>query len=358
MDPGKPGPFDDGRRRALAHFEALDDPSERAILTLRFYQGFSLAEIAEKLGLGREELRVRYRAALRKVEASMKAECDPPGRDETPAPDRQEDEPIETVAEVFWEELHRGDEADGTNYRMQYPDLGDDLRRRLALIRLMYKERPAHRSGPPFPLQPSLASTGFRRLVRKAQSGDRRAMDEVLAAMEPFLPKQSRPYEDPRLGNGCESMLGEARLRAWGQLGSFESGENDEETFAMFQSWIGQLVRRLGMNTRRDHARRRRNPGRGKTVIPNGSPLPGPTIDWDQGEGKTPPESLRPEAARIQDSLVRFRDREEAGVLWLHLFDGLTFREIAERIDLDYRRVREQYRRGIRRLEVELADLL
>lgn len=87
---------------------------------------------------------------------------------------------------------------------------------------------------------------GFQDLVRRAQDGDRAAMDRVLEILRPQLEPMARPYADP--GRPVEStadLLQEACLRAWRKIDLFRQGEDDEETFRLFRAWIGQIVRRL-----------------------------------------------------------------------------------------------------------------
>ena len=108
---------------------------------------------------------------------------------------------------------------------------------------------------------------GFHDLVRRAQAGDKEAMDKVLVILQPYLAKMARPYADPsRPAESTSDLLQESCLRAWQKLGSFDGGENDEETFAMFRGWIAQIVKRLGLNAQRDHKRQKRSPP--KKIVP------------------------------------------------------------------------------------------
>lgn len=134
-------------------------PSRRAreILVRRFFLGMTLSEIAQEMGLSLEKTRRLYRAALRRMDRRVQDRpLEPaarPGPEPLPRGPRL-DEEGETLAELFWEELHRSGESDRTNYLVQYPAHGKRLAIRLGLIRLFYEERPAHRAGPGFPPEP------------------------------------------------------------------------------------------------------------------------------------------------------------------------------------------------------------
>jgi RNA polymerase sigma factor (sigma-70 family) len=189
-------------------------------------------------------------------------------------------------------------------------------------------------------------------------------MDEVLNRLTPQLTKMARPYADPtrRVGS-TQDLLQESCLRAWLKLDGFEGGSGDEETFAMFQAWIGQIVKRLGINAERDRKRQRRMPAQG--FIPLGSPLPGQStsdggvVDPLAREG-TPSEYARADerAERIQAALAKVDDVTGASIVRQRFFEGRSLREIAERLDMEVGRVRERYRTVMRTLESDLDGWL
>ena len=203
---------------------------------------------------------------------------------------------------------------------------------------------------------------GFHALVRQAQAGDRQAMDRVLSLLQPYIHKLARPYADPtrRVGSTAD-LLQESCLRAWQKLEGFQGGENDEETFAMFQSWIGQIVRRLGINAERDRKRLRRSPGPDKKLIPLGAPMPGQSTS-DGGVVDPLARELTPSAyarcderaEKIHAVLDALDDEVGAEVVRLRFFEGFSLQEISVRLDMTYDRVRDRYRSAMRKLEKHL----
>lgn len=337
---------DDLSGRINRAIEALKREEHRAIIRMRFFDGLSLPEIAQRMGRKLAWVRKQYRSVLRKLEREMEdvtgpVRGAPVGSEGEDLPPVELEERIEKVAELYWEAIHKGESPDSEAFVEQYPELREFLRPRLALIELMYEDRPAYRSGPPFPLHSSLTPHGFRNLFRKALKGDRQSMDEILSALSYDLERLARPYEDPaghyETSTSGSDVLREACLHAWKNLGSFEESGSDEETFAMFRSWLGQIIKGLGINARRDRERRRRSRSTSESG-PMGS------AHW--------------KIRRTQDALERLSDRVDAAILWLHLYDGLAFRQISERTQVDYKRVRERYRRAIRLLQLDLKDLL
>lgn len=204
---------------------------------------------------------------------------------------------------------------------------------------------------------------GFQDLVRRARDGDRKAMDEVLSILRPHLEVQARPFADPSSpAESTSDLLQESCLRAWQKIDSFEGGRNDDETFAMFRSWMGQIVRRLGLNAQRNRSTKGRippekivpirPPGGGSSSLGGGSALPASTRTPSAyaGAGEV--------ARRLEEALDDLPDASAARIVRMRFFDGLTIPEIAEKLGLSPIQVRERHRSAMRRLRRVLGDWL
>ncbi|MCZ6690191.1 MAG: RNA polymerase sigma factor [Planctomycetota bacterium] len=204
-------------------------------------------------------------------------------------------------------------------------------------------------------------SPGFHDLVEQARAGDRKAMDQVLEMLRPHLKPLARLYANPlRPAESTADLLQESCLRAWQKLDKFESGHNDEETFAMFRGWIGQIVRRLGMNARRDRDRQKRSPP--EKILPlDAKPAGGITT----GVGL---EALAPDATpsayargnelsqRIEEVLDGLPDKTDTAIARLYFFEELNLSQISKRLGLGYDHVRDHYHAVVRRLERDLKQ--
>ena len=202
-----------------------------------------------------------------------------------------------------------------------------------------------------------MAADGFQALVRRARNGDRAAMDEVLETIRPHLEPLARPFVDPaRPAASTSDLLQESCLRAWQKLDTFRGGTNDDETFAMFRAWIGQIVRRLGRNAIRDRNGSRRSPpnkllrltprrpgattssGRGMDLPAND---PSPSAHARQGEM----------SQRVRAALSEVPDEIGAAIVRMYYLEGHALPEIGTRLGLEYADVRVRYRTTMRRLE-------
>ena len=209
-----------------------------------------------------------------------------------------------------------------------------------------------------------MESAGFHDLVRQAQEGDRGAMDRVLEILQPHLERLARPYADPaRPAESTSDLMQESCLRAWLRLGTFQGSDNDEETFAMFRGWIGQIVRRLGVGAQRARNSQRRAPP--KKIVSLDAPKGGKTTTSGgaldaPAPGRSPSSYLRFDEAteRVREALDQLPGEIEASIVRLYFFDGLNLAQIAERLDLSYDQVRDRYWASMERLERDLKGWL
>jgi RNA polymerase sigma-70 factor, ECF subfamily len=201
-------------------------------------------------------------------------------------------------------------------------------------------------------------------LLRRAQAGDREALDRLLAALRPRLEHLARGYVEPGgVRESAADLVQEAALRIWQKLDQFRGTEDPEQTAAMFHEWVSQLVRHLARDRQRDrHAQRRQPPQplvRLDAAAPDGSGA-------EQGRrepaasGPTPSANVRADeqARLLQAALARIPETADREILRLCFFEGLSLRQIAERLQVSYDKIRQSYHRGLRFLERELEGLL
>ena len=200
--------------------------------------------------------------------------------------------------------------------------------------------------------------------LRLAQNGDRLALERLLAALRPRLEQLARGYPEP--GGSREStadLAQEGAVRIWQKLDQFQGGEDDAQTLAMFHDWVARIVRHLAVDGQRErHAQRREPPG-GLRHLPTAeageSSSGGGGID-PAASGPTPSANLQADeqARLIRAALERIPDATDREMVRLCFFEGLSLRQIAERLNLTYDKVRERYHHSLRLLERELGGLL
>jgi RNA polymerase sigma factor (sigma-70 family) len=191
---------------------------------------------------------------------------------------------------------------------------------------------------------------GFNDLLRRARAGVPEAYATLVRLLGPFLERQAGAMADPsRPSQSTSDLVQEVLVRVWQKIDQFAGTEDDDQSWAMFRAWAGRIVRRLGLNVRRDrNARRRRPPGRADG------------LEADPAADDPTASALLRDAEQtdlIRTALERLRGDAGATVVRLQFFEGLSLRQIAGRMGLTYDQVRERRQAGLRRLELELGLL-
>ena len=211
---------------------------------------------------------------------------------------------------------------------------------------------------------PAPGHDGFLALVRAAQAGDRAAMDRVLEVLHPHIEPLASQYADPtKPVESTADLLQDACLRAWHKIDSFEGAESDEETFNIFRAWIGQIVRRTGMNARKAQGRQKRSPD-GK-VLSLDREAPGDSSTF--GGGLAPPSPDGTPSAIVHGgeraelvlrAVEALPDPVDRALLELVHFEEQTVKDAARNLDLGYFNALTRYERAMARLERELGEHL
>jgi RNA polymerase sigma factor (sigma-70 family) len=203
-----------------------------------------------------------------------------------------------------------------------------------------------------------IPSDGFNAWLRRAQAGDRQAQEALLAALRPHLEKLARTYADPAgAGQSVADLAQEACLRVWQKLDQFQGTDDDGQTRARFRAWVDRIVCRLGQNSRRDQRARRRTPAQGLARLGE----PGGAGGGGEPPGREPTPSVNvrrvEQLESVRAALLRLPSEAGRVIVQLHVFEGVSLREVARRLGLSYDQVRERYRASMEFLEGELGPL-
>jgi RNA polymerase sigma-70 factor, ECF subfamily len=173
-------------------------------------------------------------------------------------------------------------------------------------------------------------------LVAKAQDGDASAFDILVGRWERKI--RGAIYRIIGSDDDALDLCQETFLKAYRGLSTFKQE-------ARFSSWLYQIA----LNLCRDRMRRRR----GKTWV---------SLE-DLDEGATPPQSPGPSALELVEArdlsrtvsvAVATLPEEQRGVIVLKEYQGLTFLEIAEALDVPLSTVKTRLYRGLGQLRQQL----
>jgi RNA polymerase sigma-70 factor (ECF subfamily) len=205
---------------------------------------------------------------------------------------------------------------------------------------------------------------GFPDLLARARAGDRAATDELLALIRPWLEQLARSHAHPHGPDGSVSdLVQEAWLRAWQKLDQFQGAADEVQAVAMFRAWLARIVSRLGLNAARDrNASQRAPPGKllrldGLGVTGSGDSAPA----LDPSAAGPPPSAnaqAEEQARMVHEALARLTDPLDRDIVRLRFFEGVSLRQVAERLGCNHETVRQRYHAILRRLQRDLNGLL
>jgi RNA polymerase sigma factor (sigma-70 family) len=205
---------------------------------------------------------------------------------------------------------------------------------------------------------------GFQDLLARARAGDRAATDELLARIRPWLEQLARSYANPQRPDGSVSdLVQEAWLRAWQKLDQFHGATDEAQALAMFRTWLARIVARLGLNAVRDRSAQQWTPA-GQLLPLDGL---GRTISGDSAaafdpSGAEPTPSANAQAQeqawRVQEALTRLADPLDRDIVRLRFFEGISLRQIAERLGCNHETVRQRYHTLLHQLQRDLDGLV
>jgi len=171
-----------------------------------------------------------------------------------------------------------------------------------------------------------MALNRFNDVVQRAQAGEEQAQEELLKVLRPYLEQLARGLaSSPRASRSSSDLVQESLLRVWQRLDQFSGTEDDEQSWAMFCGWVGQIVRRLNLNEQRDRGAQRRRPDQPVASLQAGK-------DEDDRQGLDLPSSdpttsnrvqRNEQAELVQAALGRRGDDPSIAVVRLHFFEGL-----------------------------------
>jgi RNA polymerase sigma factor (sigma-70 family) len=201
---------------------------------------------------------------------------------------------------------------------------------------------------------------GFRDLVRKAQAGDPRALDDLFRDVLPYVERVvAGPAHPVRPGESVSDRTQDVCRRVFEKLAQFRgAGEapDDEQAWALFRGWVRRVAHGVVVNARRDNDRHRAMPL--QTAGADGSTNQGAAPE-PAAPGAAPSSNLRAEerARLILEALHNLPDPQDREIVRLRFFEGLSLRQVADRLQLSYDKVRERFGFSLRRLQRHLEEL-
>jgi RNA polymerase sigma factor (sigma-70 family) len=206
-----------------------------------------------------------------------------------------------------------------------------------------------------------MVPTRFNEVVERAQTGEEKAQEELLGILRPYLEQLAHGItSSPRASRSSSDLVQEALLRVWQRLDQFSGTDDDEQSWAMFRAWVGQIVKRLNLNDQRDRHTQKRQPPQGVASLQGGQGQEEARPGLEVPSGDPTASSrvrLNEEVQFVQAALDRLGNDPSVSVIRMHFFEGRSLRQIAEHLQISYDKVRQLFHTGMQQLERELGPL-
>jgi RNA polymerase sigma factor (sigma-70 family) len=204
---------------------------------------------------------------------------------------------------------------------------------------------------------------GFCELVRQAKAGRSEARADLLDQFRLCVVQICRETGGR---DGAElttdDLVQEVWLRVLEKLEQFHGSEDNQQTAAMFYNWVRMTARSVVFNLReaRD-AQCRTPPGllvRLDAANGNGSTLDHRPNNSPASNDKTPSAIFvaQERVERVNQAIDSLPDELDRTIIRGRFFQGESLRQISERLEITYDKVRERFHISLRRLESELSD--
>lgn len=187
--------------------------------------------------------------------------------------------------------------------------------------------------------------------IEAARAGDTEAMGQLLESCRHYLLAVADRGIGADLGTklGTSDLVQEALLGAFRDFGRFEGRTRDE-----LLAWLRAILQnQIAVSVRHFRGTQKRSIGREiEAGVPGVSPLwEGATSDsTTPGSGA----ARREEIEGLRTALARLREDDRRVVVW-HQYDGLSFKEIGQRLGRSDEAARKLWSRALIRLTDELA---
>jgi len=194
--------------------------------------------------------------------------------------------------------------------------------------------------------------SGLEELLENAKNGDRQAVDAIVAQFSDVIDRECKKFgywTEPDWSHS--DMVQDVFLRVWSRLDQFH-GSNSIDFRTALVVWLKRTTRSVLINLHRDRSAKKRKPDQPP------KPFNEETQVFVSGNGKAnSPSSIftrKENANQLNTVLFSQLDSESVQILMMKIVDGFSFKQIAERLDLTYDKVRYRYDSSLSALEISM----
>lgn len=197
--------------------------------------------------------------------------------------------------------------------------------------------------------------SGLEELLENATKGDRQAVDAIVAQFSGVIDRECKKFgywAEPDWSHS--DMVQDVFLRVWSRLDQFH-GSNSIDLRTALVAWLKKTTKSVLVNVHRDRCAKKRKPELPPTPFNEET-----QVFVSQHGLSNSPSSIftrKENASQLNNALLSQLDPESKQILMMKVVDGVSFKEIAEQLELTYDQVRYRYDSSLRSLENSMRDV-
>ena len=195
--------------------------------------------------------------------------------------------------------------------------------------------------------------TTLNQLLVKARQGDAPAIEALVSKFSPLIEQESAKFgilQQPELSHS--DLFQEVALRVWTRIDQF-NGVADGNSEVVFEQWVRSTARSVLNNLVRAGKTRKRSPPTRLQSLDEANIA----LAENKNHNKTASSifALNEEVDRLHQTIEKYLDPISREILKLRIIDGLSIKDISQRLSLTYEQVRYNYHKSLAELERRLA---
>ena len=194
----------------------------------------------------------------------------------------------------------------------------------------------------------------FYQILQDAQAGDVESVESLVAKYSPMIAEECGKYGLWQHPDWSQSdLMQEVMLRIWMKLDQFKGVDTDNPE-VVFGQWIRTTARNVLNSLHRHRMAKKRMPDRAPKVFDEVTEI------YSKNRNSTPSAGSQfvrdEEAERLQAAMSECLDQQGQLVLNLRVVEGLSLKQISERLSLSYDQVRYKFEKSLAELQKKLAQ--
>ena len=190
-------------------------------------------------------------------------------------------------------------------------------------------------------------------VIRQAQEGDPDAMEVLVKRFGRSIESECDKYgiwQNPELSHS--DLYQEVVVRVWTKIDQF-NGIKEKNTELIFDQWIRKTAKSVLSNLNRHRNAKKRNPQEAKLPFDDAAQQKFRNKETDKTASSI--YRVNEDIERLNDVMDQHLDDEAKEILNLRVVEGLSLKQISERLKLTYDQVRYKYQISLAELEKRLA---